>query len=53
LKRVLLIQCRLLYVTFYSYMLMQQLHYNLPLQKWVCDDGNNIRLEDPITNLKM
>ena len=32
-------------------MLMQQLHYNLPLQKWVCDDGNTIQLEDPIENL--
>lgn len=29
-------------------MLMQQLHYNLPLQKWVCDDGNSIYLENPV-----
>lgn len=29
-------------------MLLQQLHYNLPLQKWVCEDGNTIHLEDPV-----
>lgn len=29
-------------------MLMQQLHYNLPLQKWVCEDGNTIYLENPV-----
>ena len=29
-------------------MLLQQLHYNLPLQKWVCEDGNTIHLENPI-----
>lgn len=32
-------------------MLMQQLHYNLPLQKWTCDDGNNIYLENPVSVL--
>lgn len=32
-------------------MLLQQLHYNLPLQKWVCEDGKTIHLEDPITEL--
>lgn len=32
-------------------MLLQQLHYNLPLQKWVCEDGNTIHLESPITTL--
>lgn len=32
-------------------MLMQQLHYNLPLQKWVCKDGNSIHLEDPVSVL--
>lgn len=32
-------------------MLMQQLHYNLPLQKWVCGDGNNMYLEDPVSVL--
>jgi len=32
-------------------MLLQQLHYNLPLQKWV-DDGNGyIRLENPVEKL--
>ena len=29
-------------------MLLQQLHYNLPLQKWVCEDGNTIHLENPV-----
>ena len=29
-------------------MLMQQLHYNLPLQKWESDGGRNIRLVNPI-----
>ena len=29
-------------------MLLQQLHYNLPLQKWVCEDGNTIHLEKPV-----
>lgn len=32
-------------------MLLQQLHYNLPLQKWICEDGKTIHLEDPITVL--
>ena len=32
-------------------MLLQQLHYNLPLQKWV-DDGNGyIKLENPVERL--
>ena len=29
-------------------MLMQQLHYNLPLQKWESDGAGDIRLADPI-----
>lgn len=29
-------------------MLLQQLHYNLPLQKWICEDGNTIHLKDPV-----
>ncbi len=29
-------------------MLMQQLHYNLPLQKWVCVDNKTIQLENPV-----
>ncbi|MBQ7352732.1 MAG: helicase [Clostridia bacterium] len=29
-------------------MLLQQLHYNLPLQKWVCEDGNTIHLKNPV-----
>lgn len=29
-------------------MLMQQLHYNLPLQRWEDDGNNDIRLADPI-----
>ena len=32
-------------------MLLQQLHYNLPLQKWVCEDGNTIHLENPVAVL--
>ena len=32
-------------------MLMQQLHYNLPLQKWICQDGNTIHLENPVSVL--
>ncbi len=32
-------------------MLLQQLHYNLPLQKWVCSDGNTIHLGNPVTIL--
>ena len=32
-------------------MLMQQLHYNLPLQKWEDDGVGNIRLADPIKAL--
>lgn len=32
-------------------MLMQQLHYNLPLQKWEDDEAGDIRLLDPIKNL--
>ena len=32
-------------------MLMQQLHYNLPLQKWEDDGVGNIRLVDPIKSL--
>ena len=29
-------------------MLLQQLHYNMPLQKWICEDGKTIHLEDPV-----
>ncbi len=29
-------------------MLMQQLHYNLPLQRWSDDGHNGLRLEDPV-----
>ena len=29
-------------------MLLQQLHYNMPLQKWICEDGKTINLEDPV-----
>ncbi len=32
-------------------MLMQQLHYNLPLQKWEDDGSGDIRLADPIKGL--
>ena len=32
-------------------MLLQQLHYNLPLQKWVYEDGNTIHLENPVAVL--
>lgn len=32
-------------------MLLQQLHYNLPLQKWVCEDGKTIHLENPVSVL--
>ncbi len=32
-------------------MLMQQLHYNLPLQKWVCEDGSSLHLENPVSVL--
>ena len=32
-------------------MLMQQLHYNLPLQKWICQYGNTIHLENPVSVL--
>lgn len=32
-------------------MLLQQLHYNLPLQKWICEDGNTIHLENPVAIL--
>ena len=32
-------------------MLLQQLHYNLPLQKWVCEDRNSIHLENPVAIL--
>ena len=32
-------------------MLMQQLHYNLPLQKWEDDGAGDIRLADPIKAL--
>ena len=34
-------------------MLLQQLHYNLPLQKWV-DDGNGyIKLDNPVENYRI
>lgn len=29
-------------------MLLQQLHYNLPLQKWIDDEHGDIKLENPI-----
>jgi hypothetical protein len=29
-------------------MLLQQIHYNLPLQKWVCEDRKTIHLENPV-----
>lgn len=32
-------------------MIMQQLHYNLPLQKWVSDDEDNLYLEKVISTL--
>lgn len=32
-------------------MLMQQLHYNLPLQKWECDTSNKLQLQDGISVL--
>lgn len=32
-------------------MLLQQLHYNLPLQKWLYKDGEGIILENPVENL--
>ncbi|MDD5791434.1 MAG: helicase-related protein [Erysipelotrichaceae bacterium] len=32
-------------------MIMQQLHYNLPLQKWISDDDDNLFLENEISNL--
>ena len=32
-------------------MLLQQIHYNLPLQKWIEDGNGNIKLENPITRL--
>lgn len=32
-------------------MLLQQLHYNLPLQKWIDDENGYIKLENPIEKL--
>lgn len=32
-------------------MIMQQLHYNLPLQKWVSDESGNLNLENIIESL--
>ncbi len=32
-------------------MLLQQLHYNLPLQNWGVDDNGGIKLENPVTQL--
>lgn len=32
-------------------MLLQQLHYNLPLQKWIDDENGGIKLETPVEKL--
>lgn len=32
-------------------MLLQQLHYNLPLQTWTTDEDNNLYLENPVRQL--
>ena len=32
-------------------MLMQQLHYNLPFQKWVTDENDNLYLKSTIRSL--
>ncbi|MHB8963770.1 MAG: hypothetical protein ACYC5K_11525 [Saccharofermentanales bacterium] len=32
-------------------MLLQQIHYNLPLQKWIDDGHGDIKLDNPVTQL--